>query len=1067
MNNIVELGLISTASTVTNGFLDLYGGEPINIKMSISDIKDISKRSAPYTQSFTLPGTKNNNEMLNHIFNIGSDASYDARKKSGAYLAVDSIPVMSNGVFQLTGIAVDENKKIDYQGTIFSESQDLFGIIGDDELTDLDFTDLNHTYYYPNMTESWTGGTTKFFYPLIDYSYDFNLTDMNIGMGVRLTQMFPATQVKVIFDKIISGAGFSYNSTFLNSNYFKSLYVPFNGSKLVQSPTFITNRSFQAGMTADVSENWNYSNLGFHVSITTPLFNDDSTTPNFDNGGLYNNATYIYTANAIANIQFEFNLDIEYTSSNVNTFPTNAQTIINCFRSGWNGGTVPYSVLNMIPTFGLGRTQQHFASNQLNGPPNTIYGPSTAGETFWFTYVHQENYNGALGQTITYTIHKDNSYCWNKVNNDLFINSFLDYSVIVPKKIKQKDFLNSIIYMHNLYLDPNKDNAKNILIEPRDAYYSAGTRIKDWTSKLDLKAKIDEKLISEQQNKRIVFTYKQDKDVYNEIYKTAKNRIYGDEYFTIDNDFIAGEKKIEVIFSPTPDVSVLNSSTSNTQYANEFVIPNIQTAGSNSYGKTEHNIRILQKNAAGLVNLDGADSWKLEGVVQTKYPYLGMLDHPSTGTTDLGFGTVDDVFYTLNSITNNNLVNRYWRTYLEQIGDKDSRIINCNIYLTPQDIQDFKFSDSIFIDGLTEDGGHYFIVNSIEYSPTTIASSKVELIKVKEKFVSITTPVTNTHSWNNGTILSEVVQIGGAKVDATGVIASGPEVYISAGSNRSIAIGEELNIGSYSPRSMIIGSGSTIPSGLKSCMVFGDNISATTADTVFVPNLRISPGGTINGSAIESITGSSILWSSGSGVNSIIQNNSSGNTATGDSSFVVGSNNSAATIFTSVLGGQSNLASGTFSSVIGGGSNSATNQSSGVFVGGSNWVSGQASAIIGGSSNATSGSNTVILGGSNITGNTNDTVYVPNLAIQSQHKIFVATGGTNPTAGIATLASGSSTVLTTSVTANSFIMLTPQGAGITFGDIGVDSRTGSTAFKITSSSGADNRSVAWILFEPF
>src|SRR3989304_3803234 len=260
MENKLELGLISTASTNSVGFLDTYGDEPVNIKMSISDIKDISKRSAPYTQSFTIQGSEKNNRLLTQIFNIGSDSTFDARKKTPAYLAVDSIPVMQNGVFQLVGIAVNENKKIDYQVTIFSESQDLFKNIGDAYIEDLDFSDLNHVWDYSGITLSWTGSNQSYFYPLIDYGYD---------------------------------------STFLSGTYFTNLYIPFNGTtELNQDNSFATGRSFDVGISTDYTLTKTLTAgilQDFTDQITIPL-NKETPAPYFDNGNLYDTTIYKYSA---------------------------------------------------------------------------------------------------------------------------------------------------------------------------------------------------------------------------------------------------------------------------------------------------------------------------------------------------------------------------------------------------------------------------------------------------------------------------------------------------------------------------------------------------------------------------------------------------------------------------------------------------------------------------------------------------------------------------------------------------------------------------------------------------
>ncbi|MFQ5591944.1 MAG: hypothetical protein ACE5HE_12330 [Phycisphaerae bacterium] len=74
--------------------------------------------------------------------------------------------------------------------------------------------------------------------------------------------------------------------------------------------------------------------------------------------------------------------------------------------------------------------------------------------------------------------------------------------------------------------------------------------------------------------------------------------------------------------------------------------------------------------------------------------------------------------------------------------------------------------------------------------------------------------------------------------------------------------------------------------------------------------------------------------------------------------------------------------------------------------------------------------------------------------------------GTNKTMGAATLTAGSVTVSTTKVTASSRIFLTGQNSSGTAGFLRVSSRSAGTSFTITSSSGSDTRSVAWLLLEP-
>lgn len=74
--------------------------------------------------------------------------------------------------------------------------------------------------------------------------------------------------------------------------------------------------------------------------------------------------------------------------------------------------------------------------------------------------------------------------------------------------------------------------------------------------------------------------------------------------------------------------------------------------------------------------------------------------------------------------------------------------------------------------------------------------------------------------------------------------------------------------------------------------------------------------------------------------------------------------------------------------------------------------------------------------------------------------------GANARMGAAVLVAGTITVNTTAVTANSRIMLTGQNTSGAAGELSISARVAGTSFTITSTSGTDTRSVAWIIFEP-
>ncbi len=188
MENQLELFVNGTNDTI--GQINLYGDEPISLNISIQDVKDISKRNSTFSQTFTIPADKNNNILLNHIFNIGSDSTFDPRKKTPCFMLNDTVPVFT-GNFQLTKINVKNKNVISYDCVVYGEVIDLVKVLGDKLLIgnlkpefDLDFSELNHKYTIDNIMASWSADTKSlgYYYPLIDYGYDFNIAELSTGI---------------------------------------------------------------------------------------------------------------------------------------------------------------------------------------------------------------------------------------------------------------------------------------------------------------------------------------------------------------------------------------------------------------------------------------------------------------------------------------------------------------------------------------------------------------------------------------------------------------------------------------------------------------------------------------------------------------------------------------------------------------------------------------------------------------------------------------------------------------------------------------------------------------------
>lgn len=199
-------------------------------------------------------------------------------------------------------------------------------------------------------------------------------------------------------------------------------------------------------------------------------------------------------------------------------------------------------------------------------------------------------YGVRLSQDFDLITFRPKNVFFNNLSPYLTSGELIQYIQRIPLNVKLKDFVSSLSKMFNLYIEPQKDNLKNLIIEPRDTYYANSSIVKDWTYKLDTNNNIDEQILAETQNKTILLTYKMDKDFYNEDYTSRKaGDIYGQYELEINNDFTKGIRKIEPIFSATPLVPLTGT--------DKIVIPKIGKLNNGIFGNTDHNIRILTRYA--------------------------------------------------------------------------------------------------------------------------------------------------------------------------------------------------------------------------------------------------------------------------------------------------------------------------------------------------------------------------------------------------------------------------------------------------------------------------------------
>lgn len=717
--------------------LDTYKEEPISLTYNVADVADISSRNAAFSKTIKLPETRNNRAIFDDISDLAIDSTFNPNKRTKAYILVDTA-IVFEGFLQLRKVFLDKSSDTaEYEVVIFADNDNFFTQLGDEFLTDLDFSELDHDWTADNIrnswTQSWSGG---YYYPLIDYGRNWILGDINgwtttYNTEVKTKDMFPATNVRYILDKIFANTTYTYQSNFLDSDIFTALYIPYNREKIIRDINTSNNRL--AVSRATIATYSATQSIGYPTAFssqqvpggqgqTTQVANqvwgsqlflgripfNYEQAPYGDPDNLWNTTTYEYTAPSnVPNQRFSCNFDITfaYRQNSVNEYSRKLPNIGDygsyiVFKRSRNPLTgVTVSGGSIIPVNGSTTPIPFLASTipgiQYDNSFRRVYGQISTdlldqpsgqrrklfpGEKVWMEVRYSAtrtslaaafppatpNGSGSVpAGTLLITFNTPNTF-FNVLSEEVAPNETIQYNNIIPPNVKQKDFITSLIKMFNLYIEPSKVFNNVLLIEPRDDYYASG-RIKDWTQKLNIEQDIEEQILAETQNRQTTFKYKDDKDFYNEAYKSESGGVsYGEYRYFMDNDFIKGEKKVELIFSPTPIVNVVGST--------QLIIPKIGKLNNNVFSATDHNIRILTR-----FNSSTNSTW-----VYGDYEFMnGGQWNAYTVLTSNGFGNALHPFqvgdYIRVAQVDGGALKPMLQNYFKIVGIRDNKSIIINI----------------------------------------------------------------------------------------------------------------------------------------------------------------------------------------------------------------------------------------------------------------------------------------------------------------------------------------------------------------------------------------------------
>tara|TARA_R110001606_G_scaffold396742_1_gene571475 strand:+ start:1480 stop:5424 length:3945 start_codon:yes stop_codon:yes gene_type:complete len=770
---MIQLKLFKTKGVPSSAiFIDLYDTEPIKLTLSIEDITT-ADASSVFSKTFRVPATRNNNEFFKNVFEIDG-IDYDVTVKKPAEILVDGAEFKS-GHIRLQRIYVNgDQDKTDYELLFLGETRDLSSAIADKRMCDLVMTDFNWDglpvsysnaddflgpYVYNDIAVSWNAypnistGTGlpapldagyadgDILMPLIDHgnSYDTNgnpeqgrIALGNTGSGsfthsansLGQTRLKPMIRAKRIWDQIFEDAGYTYSSTFLNSDQFHQMYLSaFGNSESVgmniEQTTNTVFNSVNQFTTGSAPQEFMYnptvgSNVGGSFHIGSTGFGSYFVCPG--DAGLAEGDNY-YIMNASAEItargEIGYNGDIGPLPTRVTLCKVNN---LGSFQGATILATGNYQYYGLTSTF---------TWDSRNGGYQPLAGD--------ILQVYYETDNQEIPETWLI----ENSQ-WNCTAAPGSYYSPLDLDC----EYSQIDFIKDVLTMFRLVMQPDAKRPNNFIIEPWQDFIGSG-KTYDWSEKINLaKDQILEPLFNTQ-SQEIEFTMQEDEDFINTFHQDNNKHAYGWLRFNSNNELLKGKRDIEVKgIAPTP-LEQIDSAASGSHQAPDFILPLIHThnddTAANEHVPIKPKSRFLFYNGKQDITVQ-QDYWYINNdggnpVQQQKYPLVSPYSDwpPQQTSLNLNFSNDTRYYISPNPGTGyfdqgSTLYDAYWSRYINSLYNKFSRRLTATFTLNNVDLQDFAFNDVIFVNGK-----YYRPEKIIDVQVGATTEVKCQLITLKDQ----------------------------------------------------------------------------------------------------------------------------------------------------------------------------------------------------------------------------------------------------------------------------------------------------------------------------------------------
>jgi hypothetical protein len=662
--------------------LDLFKDEKIEINLQIKNLTDISKVRTDFTQNFTIPCSDTNNKMFDYWYSgdvLKRDDSqantYNANIRVDAYIEVNSTP-FRYGSLQLDSAKLKNGMPNSYSVTFFGAGVGLSDKFGEDELKDLfqTITTYDHTYNSSviNSLNTASLNSGDVYYPLISAktylkygtSNDF---DLNLSTNtINYKDFKPALRIIRIIEAIEQKYNLTFSRDFFDRAIFYNLFMWLHrdANRLLPSSTPLPLNF--TSLTVNLAD-W---------AVATPEINltTDSVAVLWSNFPtvVSTNRTYIYLR-IFTSSPYKYKIEVFDNTILYNTYNDlqgNTTTIIYLKKRYED-------INNHLFTFKLTAIEEQMTFT------STLYC-----ESRWVRSWNPEPDYDYRILTATGT-------------SQTTANSIIKIYEQIPN-MKVKDFFNSLIIQFNLIL--KSSSSSNYYVDTLDNWYSKGKSY-DISNLIDLK---DITVNKSKAKKFIEFKYQKAEAILGKQYFENNQIGYGDlkADFQIQGDELKMESKFENMMF---ERLVNNSINVPTDYQCGFAIDKslapVKTAPLVFYRNgfdTGGNIYIKTAISPSPVNATFTSTW------HTATEDNRTLEQV---TNTLNFGADNSTYFY--QPLDNSLYHNFWQTYIEDLYNKQTRVLNVKGKMPIRILQRLGLNDRFII------GQKKYKISSLKVDLTT------------------------------------------------------------------------------------------------------------------------------------------------------------------------------------------------------------------------------------------------------------------------------------------------------------------------------------------------------------